>query len=112
VPADAGRAQHLLAARWRCVELGVPMVRAVNTGISCAVDQSGSLIGPEVVDGLRRNVREDGALVAHVPLTDRATIFGRIGNVFAYAAMGVGWAVFAWAWVVGRKNRAISRRLT
>jgi apolipoprotein N-acyltransferase len=111
VPSDAGRAQHLLAARWRCVELGVPMVRAVNTGISCAVGPSGAMIPGEIVDGLRPATRADGAMVAHVPLSDRSTIFGRIGNVFAFVAMGVGWAAFGWAWVAGRKNRAISRRL-
>lgn len=35
------REQHLLAARWRCVELGTPMVRAVNTGVSASIDVRG-----------------------------------------------------------------------
>lgn len=46
---DAGRWHHLQAGRWRCVELGVPMVRAVNTGVSVHVDARGrvvSWIGP------------------------------------------------------------------
>ncbi len=37
----AKREQHLMTARWRCVELGLPMVRAVNTGISCFIDPAG-----------------------------------------------------------------------
>lgn len=41
---DGGRAAHLLAARWRCIELNVPMVRAVNTGISAIIDRRGRIV--------------------------------------------------------------------
>ena len=39
-----GRATHLQIARWRCVELATPMVRAANTGISAAVDARGRML--------------------------------------------------------------------
>lgn len=41
---SAGREGHLLTARWRCVELGTPMVRAANTGISASIDATGRVI--------------------------------------------------------------------
>jgi apolipoprotein N-acyltransferase len=111
VPSDAGRAQHLLASRWRCVELGVPMVRAVNTGISAAIGADGRMLPVEKVEGLTAATRTDGAMIATVPITTRVTIFGRVGNVFAYTFMVLGWLVCGWAWFVGRRTRAISRRM-
>lgn len=41
---DGGRASHMLAARWRCMENGVPMVRSVNTGISGVIDRWGRVM--------------------------------------------------------------------
>lgn len=43
-PFKGGRATHLQIARWRCVELATPMVRAANTGISAAIDASGRML--------------------------------------------------------------------
>ena len=105
VSSDAGREQHLLAARWRCIELGVPMVRAVNTGISAAVDSKGRVLSPEVVAGLEHPTGTDGAFVVTVPLGGPDTIFGRIGNVFGWSAMVVGWVLFAAAWTRARAER-------
>jgi apolipoprotein N-acyltransferase len=83
-----GREQHLLAARWRCVELGLPMVRAVNTGISCSIDARGVLrkYGP---DGQTQAVNVDGVLVDTVALApiDGATIFARCGNAFGWIVL-------------------------
>jgi apolipoprotein N-acyltransferase len=85
----AGRGAHLLAARWRCVELGVPMVRAVNTGISASIDSRGQLrrAGPE---NAARDSEVAGILTDDVPLprTDLTTLYGRVGN-------GFGWTVLA-----------------
>lgn len=111
VPSDAGRYQHLLIARWRCVELGVPMVRAVNTGVSAAVDASGRVLPLAAVEAPGSPTRSDGAMIATVTLTDRATIFGSIGNVFAWCVLVAGWALVAWAWIVGRRSRAVGARL-
>src|SRR5262249_19106398 len=60
-----GRQQHLQAARWRCVELGVPMIRAVNTGISAWIDRTGKVrqAGPDNRESL---VNVDGILVASI----------------------------------------------
>ncbi len=42
------RLNHLLCARWRCVELGLPMIRCANTGASCLIDAGGRIrqLGP------------------------------------------------------------------
>jgi apolipoprotein N-acyltransferase len=96
-----GREQHLQAARWRCVELGVPMARAVNTGISAAVDSRGRLLqtGP---GGRSVAVKTDGVMSVKLLVEpDRpVTIYGRIGDLLAWLVlMGAGaW----WLWRVVR----------
>jgi apolipoprotein N-acyltransferase len=86
---SGGRAQHLQASRWRCVELGVPMIRAVNTGISAHVERTGKIrrAGP---DGRDSAVNVSGVMVATVtlPADDTGTVFGRIGNVFGWSTVG------------------------
>ncbi|MBX3357356.1 MAG: apolipoprotein N-acyltransferase [Phycisphaeraceae bacterium] len=83
-----GREQHLQVARWRCVELGLPMVRSVNTGISADIDSHGTLVkqGP---DGADSPAFTDGVLNATVPIgvEHRGTVFGRIGNLFAWVTL-------------------------
>lgn len=75
-----GRDMHLQCARWRCVELGLPMVRAVNTGVSAAIDRDGRLLalGPA---GSERPEGVDGVLLAEVPmvLSGPSTPFARAG---------------------------------
>jgi len=96
---DPGRANHLLIARWRAIELGLPVVRAANTGISCVVDASGRVLAS--LDARQG----DSVLVAEVPLsaTDR-TIYARIGDA-------PGWMAFA-ASLVLLLLRIVNRRPT
>ncbi|MCH7797471.1 MAG: apolipoprotein N-acyltransferase [Planctomycetes bacterium] len=86
---DAGRRQHVQAARFRCVENRVPMIRSVNTGMSVAVDSSGRLIGPLAVtgDGFAARPRTPGWLLAELPLDRRSTVYGRIGDVWGWACL-------------------------
>jgi len=92
---SGGREQHLQAARWRCVELGVPMVRAANTGISAAIDSRGRLLrqGP---DGQEVSSGTDGVMSVRLLVNpDRpVTIFGRLGDIWAWGALiaaGIWW---------------------
>lgn len=85
---DEGREHHLLMARWRCVELHTPMVRAANTGVSAFIDSSGRLLA-RGVHGDPRGVGADGALVGTLKFDPDApeTLFGRVGNVFGWGCL-------------------------
>ncbi len=80
---DRTREQHLQIARWRCVELGVPLVRAANTGVSAVVDASGRIVGRQ-----GPGYRSDGVLPGTVEFDPTAppTLFARVGNMFGAAA--------------------------
>ena len=41
---SAENEQHLASARFRCIELRRPMVRAANTGVTCAIDADGRIL--------------------------------------------------------------------
>ncbi len=67
------RGVHLQLARFRCIENRVPMVRAVNTGLSASIDSTGTVHDrlPEL---------ESGELVAATILDDRVPPYARIGR--------------------------------
>jgi apolipoprotein N-acyltransferase len=86
--------QHEALARYRSVEVGVPMVCAVNTGPSSILDRDGDTVA-------RLAIREDGGrpetLLAEVELRPRALSFyaGHGGTLVKIIA----WAALAW-WLV------------
>jgi len=84
----AGRVHHALACRWRCVELGTPMVRAANTGISGAYDARGQAIADRV-GGSDRPDRVAGVVVADVPVAMGSTMYARVGDVVGWATLGL-----------------------
>lgn len=81
---DAGREAHLLMARFRTIELRVPMVRVVNTGITASIDSCGRLLKDD-----RLAPRMSGALLATVTLDARSTLYSRIGDALGWVAMAV-----------------------
>lgn len=112
---DPGRgsnehSQHLAQYAFRAVENRVPVVRAVNTGISASFDSNGRLVA--VVDHYGRREAVAGALVLKdgvegtmqygagpsVLVDGRTSVYSRAGDAFAMAvslaALGMcGWLI-------------------
>lgn len=104
---DAGREQHLQIVRWRAIELGIPLVRAANTGISAGVDADGRVID-RGVEGGPTNV--DGVLWTTLPLTHGATIYGWLGDLVGWTCLGLsGLALGAAAFLGLRESRGRER---
>jgi len=77
---DASRDAHLLAARWRAIELRVGLVRAANTGISAVVDPTGAVMA-------RLAPREAGWITMQPQVSSMVTVYSRIGEVGSWALM-------------------------
>jgi apolipoprotein N-acyltransferase len=68
---SAGPHQHFMAARFRAIERGVPLVRAANTGISAVVDGRG-----RIVRGLPQFRR--GVITARLPANYSQPFYARV----------------------------------
>lgn len=91
---DAGRAMHVLCARWRAAETRTWMVRSVNTGNSVVIDAGGV-----VVARLGSGPQTAGVLVAEAySAPPGVPSFALLGNWFGrIMAIGVlGCLVFKW----------------
>ncbi len=82
----SGRRQHAQIARFRCVENRVPMVRAANTGLSVVIDSRGKLID-QIGEGRYGAAQTQGTLLAEPPLDSRSTLYGRLGDVWAWLCL-------------------------
>jgi len=103
--APGKRAQALQVARWRCVELRTPMVRAANTGISAAIDPSGRVQarGPE---NRSEDERVAGVMRASVNLpVGGPTVYARIGDAAGWLSLLGASLVSGWAVWRGRSGR-------
>lgn len=84
---DTAREQHLQIARWRCLELATPMVRAANTGVSVFVDSTGKV--QRRMEGGSGGARTDGFLLDTLALPASTTIYGRSGDVVGWSALAI-----------------------
>ncbi len=86
--------QHLANAVFRCVELRRPMVRAANTGVTCAIDASGSFLDPADPTLARRRIFADpdsgstfisGTFAAQITLENDPpiTFYAKYGDAFS-----------------------------
>lgn len=103
-----GREHHMLTARWRCLELGVPMVRVANTGISGAFDQRGRVLGKGVADPVTGQAvlgRGSGTAVMEIPTVEERTIYSNLGDVTGWGCLGAAGGLVVAAGARGRSKR-------
>ncbi|WP_424968523.1 apolipoprotein N-acyltransferase [Dinoroseobacter sp. S375] len=70
----AGPQQHLILARFRAIERGLPLVRAANTGISTVIDSRGAM-------GAHLPLNTLGALDAPLPPRSAPPPYARMGDL-------------------------------
>ncbi len=103
----AGRLQHLQLARWRCLELGTPMVRAANTGISAIIDARGQLIASGV-EGRPGESDVDGVLFGVIPNLTIDTPYARFGDWASYPVLTTAGLMCVVAWIRARRKSSVS----
>ncbi len=92
-----GPQQSLAQARFRAIELGLPMVRAANTGISAITDARGEIIASIPLG-------EAGAVTANLPGTLPATLYARLGERAVMILLTI-IALGAWLLPLFQRNR-------
>ena len=82
----SGPQQHFEQARMRAIELGLPLVRVANTGISAVFDPRGNIVG-------KIELGREGFLDLEVPEPLAPTMFARFGHgpLFALCLLIAGW---------------------
>lgn len=70
---SSGPYQHLVSARLRTIEEGLPMIRAANTGISAVIDSYGRVLAT-------LGVEQEGIIDHRIPAAREATPYGRWGD--------------------------------
>lgn len=73
---STGPYSHLAQARFRSIELGIPMVRAANTGISAVIDPYGRYLAS-------MRLGEEAVVDARLPAALAPTPFARFGSLVA-----------------------------
>jgi len=77
-----GSAIHSNTARWRCIETGVPMVRATNTGLSQVIDGTGT-----VLEQLEPGIKAIGRWTITLPVEKSVTLYARFGDWFGLLSL-------------------------
>lgn len=90
---SAGPHQHLSAAQLRAAELGLPLVRVANTGVSAVIDAHGRIRA-------HLELGRDGALDSTLPKAAPPTLYARFGPmltaVFLIFGLAMTWLPAGW----------------
>jgi apolipoprotein N-acyltransferase len=86
---STGPYQHLLVARMRAIEEGIPIVRAANTGISAIIDPFGRTVA-------KLEIGKTGIVDSSLPKAISATFFARMHDLLFWIMLS-GCAVLAFA---------------
>lgn len=92
----AGPRQHLLAARVRAIEEGLPVARAANTGISAVIDPNGRIVAA-------LDLGRAGVVDASLPQALAPTFYARFGD-FGFGVLLMLCAGLSW--VLARRAQA------
>lgn len=86
---SAGSLQHLNNAVFRCVENKIPMIRAANTGVTCAIDRLG--VVREVLRDPSGSTFLQGVLFSkiNVPISPQPTFFALYGEIFSISCLAI-----------------------
>jgi apolipoprotein N-acyltransferase len=90
--------QHFLQASMRAIEQGRYLARSANTGISGIVDPYGRVV-------VQSRIFERTTLVADVRMIDARTVYGKIGDAWAYACAVLTLAALASAYRIRPRTR-------
>jgi apolipoprotein N-acyltransferase len=105
---SAGSVQHLNNAVFRCVENKIPMIRAANTGVTCAIDRLG--VVREVLRDPSGSTFLQGVLFSKInaPTSSQPTFFTRYGEVFSISCLVISMVALAISLIQLRKNKKSS----
>lgn len=88
--------QHFEHARIRSIEMGIPLIRSANTGVTGAIDSFGRTI--KILEKETPIINEAGVLLVDVPLYHYTTLYTYVGDwfilVFALIALLLSYNIF------------------
>jgi apolipoprotein N-acyltransferase len=94
---STGPYQHLVTARVRAIEEGLPVARAANTGISAVIDPYGRVISSLALD-------RAGIVDSPLPKALPITLYGRLGDA-VFALMLAMCALAARPWTLYNRGK-------
>jgi len=86
---SAGSRQHVASAVFRCIETRLPMVRAANTGVTCFINEFGSIT--QMLVDENGSTFTEGTLTGQVAIVanPEPTFYVRHGELVAYACVAI-----------------------